>query len=329
MDHPPDTPDTGRAVHRFAILTAVATFLLIVAGGLVTSTGSGLAVPDWPLSYGMLFPPMVGGIFYEHGHRMIAGLVGILTVGLAAWLGFREPRRWVRRLGYLAVAAIFAQAILGGVTVLWFLPTPVSVGHAGLAMAFFALTVTLAVVTSPGWKGVDGRRPLEGAWPLPRLALLATVAAYLQALLGAAVRHTGSGLACPDFPLCGGRLLPPAPDTGVVLQLAHRGGAIVVAVLVAWTLARVLRRHRSVPALALPAALAAILVAGQIVLGAAAVWTELAVTPTTAHVAGGALTLVALVTLTLSAYRRYTCPGSAWSAARTGGGAPLAGHSPS
>ena len=93
----------SRALHRFAVATAVATLFLIVAGGLVTSTESGLSVPDWPLSYGRLMPPMVGGVFYEHGHRMVATTVGILTVILAAWLARREPRRSVRRLGYLAV----------------------------------------------------------------------------------------------------------------------------------------------------------------------------------------------------------------------------------
>src|SRR5438093_4990523 len=92
----PGASQASRGLHLFACLTAVATFFLIIAGGLVTSTGSGLAVPDWPLSFGMLFPPMVGGIFYEHGHRMVAGTVALMTLVLAAWLARKEPRRWVR-----------------------------------------------------------------------------------------------------------------------------------------------------------------------------------------------------------------------------------------
>src|SRR5512135_3097391 len=139
-------------LHRFAVFTACCTFLLVIAGGLVTSTGSGLSVPDWPLSYGRLMPPMVGGIFYEHGHRMVATTVGILTVILAVWLARREPRAWVRRLGYGAVAAVVAQGVLGGLTVLFLLPTAVSVAHACLAQTFLCIAVTLAVVTSPRWR---------------------------------------------------------------------------------------------------------------------------------------------------------------------------------
>src|SRR5687767_5859274 len=127
----------SRALHRYAIVTAVATLLLIVAGGLVTSTESGLSVPDWPLSYGRLMPPMVGGVFYEHGHRMVATAVGLLTVVLAVWLARREPRPWVRRLGWLALAAVVAQGLLGGLTVIYLLPTAISVAHACLAQAFF------------------------------------------------------------------------------------------------------------------------------------------------------------------------------------------------
>src|SRR5262245_56796533 len=106
-------PETGMWMHRYAVFVAVCTALLVFAGGLVTSTGSALSVPDWPLSYGMLLPPMVGNVRFEHGHRMLAGSVGMLTLGLAAWLLLREPRRAVRRLGLLAVAAVILQGVLG------------------------------------------------------------------------------------------------------------------------------------------------------------------------------------------------------------------------
>ena len=128
-------------LHAYAVFTAFCTFLLIIAGALVTGNDAGLSVPDWPLSYGKLMPPMVGGIFYEHGHRMVAATVGLLTVVLAFWLWRAEPRRWVRRLGWVALATVVAQGVLGGITVLFYLPVAVSVAHACLAQIFFCLVV--------------------------------------------------------------------------------------------------------------------------------------------------------------------------------------------
>jgi heme a synthase len=139
-------------MHRFALFTACSTAFLIFAGGLVTSTESGLAVPDWPLSYGMFFPPMIGGIFYEHGHRMVAAFVGLLTMILTLWICIKEPRTWVRRLSVGAFVAVLAQGILGGLTVRYLLPTSISMTHACLAQTFFCITIGLAMFTSPGWK---------------------------------------------------------------------------------------------------------------------------------------------------------------------------------
>ena len=138
-------------LHRLAVLTAGTTFCLIIAGALVVGNGAGLAVPDWPLSFGTYMPPMVGGVFYEHGHRLIAATVGLLTVALAVWLGRTEPRRWVRALGWIGVTAVLVQAILGGITVLYRLPTPVVVFHACLAQLFFCVTLSLAVFTGRSW----------------------------------------------------------------------------------------------------------------------------------------------------------------------------------
>src|ERR1700747_3609643 len=112
---------------RFAILLAFCTLLLVWAGGLVTSNDAGLSVPDWPLSYGKLMPPMEGGVLFEHGHRMVATTVGMLTIGLAIWLARAEKRRWLRRLGWVALAAVIAQGLLGGMTVIFMLPKPVSI----------------------------------------------------------------------------------------------------------------------------------------------------------------------------------------------------------
>jgi heme a synthase len=174
--------NNGVWLHRFAQFTAFSTFLLVIAGGLVTSTGSGLAVPDWPLSYGQLMPPMVGGIFYEHSHRMVATFVGMLTVGLAIWLWKAEGRRWVRLLGLAAVAAVIIQGVLGGLTVLFLLPTWISLLHGTLAQSFFALTVFLALVTSKGWRELEPvESPKGGRTRL--LAVFATGAILLQLVL--------------------------------------------------------------------------------------------------------------------------------------------------
>jgi cytochrome c oxidase assembly protein subunit 15 len=162
---------------------------LIIAGGLVTSTGSGLSVPDWPLSYGRFFPPMIGGIRFEHSHRVIAGFVGLLSLGLMAWVLKRDPRKSARFLSVLAFLTVVVQALLGGLTVLYLLPVPISVFHACLAQTFFCMTASLATLTSREWlKAV----PLENehAQSLRRLLTVTTAFAFLQLVLGAVVRHT-------------------------------------------------------------------------------------------------------------------------------------------
>src|SRR6266576_490678 len=186
----------------FAALVAASTALLIFAGGLVTSTGSGLSVPDWPNTYGWFmwaFPisKMVGGIFYEHLHRLVASTVGFLIVILAVWLARAEPRRWVRRLGYLALAAVITQGVLGGITVLWYLPDAISIAHASLAQIVFCLTTTIALVTSRGWTGGYGQLPTSNSQrprdiTLERLAVVTTALIYVQIVIGATMRHTGA-----------------------------------------------------------------------------------------------------------------------------------------
>src|SRR3972149_5273960 len=155
----------NKPLHRFATITAFATFLLVIAGGLVTSTGSGLAVPDWPLSYGKLMPPMVGGVFYEHSHRMVATFVGLLTVILTVWIWRKEKRRWVRVLSLVALLAVILQGLLGGLTVLFLLPTGVSVGHAALAQTFFCVVTSLAFFTSRWWLSDDRLKHQTGREP--------------------------------------------------------------------------------------------------------------------------------------------------------------------
>ncbi len=298
----------GRWLHRLAVLTAASTLGLVFIGGLVTSTGSGLAVPDWPLSYGSLFPRMAGGVLYEHGHRMAAAVVGLLTVALAAWALAGEKRRWVGRLAAGALAAVVLQGMLGGLTVLLLLPPAVSVLHACLAQAFLCLVVALAAVTGPAWIEVSAREarpmgaPARAAARAARPAALLAACVFAQLILGAVMRHSGAGLAIPDFPLAFGKLVPPLGSLPVLVSFAHRVGALVVCALASWTALRLLRAGGPRPAwLVRPMALVLALLAAQVTLGALTIWTRRAILPTTAHVACGAAVLAASLVLAMRA----------------------------
>jgi cytochrome c oxidase assembly protein subunit 15 len=300
-------------LHRFALFTACCTAFLIFVGGLVTSTESGLAVPDWPLSYGMFFPPMVGGIFYEHGHRMVASFVGLLTVILAVWTWITEKRRWVRWLSVAALGTVVLQGILGGLTVLFLLPTPISMTHACLAQTFFCLVIAITLFTSPGWKrGLPLIKSRAESVPLQTLCAMTSAAIYLQLILGALMRHTKSGLAIPDFPLAFGRIVPPLTSDKVAINFAHRLGALVVAAMIVWTFSRIARSYRGHLLLFRPAFTMLVLVCCQVTLGTLTVWTSKAVIPTTAHVATGALVLGTSVLLTLRAFAMSAVREPAW-----------------
>jgi cytochrome c oxidase assembly protein subunit 15 len=291
------------ALHRYAVAVAAATLALVFAGGLVTSTGSGLSVPDWPLSFGRVMPLMRGGVLFEHGHRMIATTVGLLTLGLTAWLLRREARGWVRRLGVAALGLVVLQGVLGGLTVLLQLPLAVSVAHAGTAELFLCLTATIAVVTARGWIEAPSPLPDRGSPSLRALATGTAGVVYGQILLGALVRHSGAGLAIPDFPLAFGRVVPPLGSRLVAYHFAHRVGAVVTAACLAWLVVRVLRDHGATAALRRPALLLVVLLAFQVFLGALTVWSRRAVIPTTLHLLTGALILVTTVALALRTRR--------------------------
>jgi cytochrome c oxidase assembly protein subunit 15 len=283
-------------LHRFTLVTAFFTFLLIIAGALVTGNEAGLAVPDWPLSYGSLMPPMVGNIRYEHGHRMIATFVGFLTTLLAIGLWLREPRRSVRKLGFIALVVVIAQGILGGITVLFFLPTAISVSHACLAQAFFCIMVSLALMTSPSWKREETQLSEDRTGlPLRRLCAVTTGTVYLQLILGAALRHSKSGI------------------------LLHILGAVVVTFFVIWVVARIFRYHQSSSSLFRTAVVLGLMLPGQLFLGMGSYLIRLAtrndvqpglpvVSITTAHVAVGALILATSLILTLRSYRVMSGP---------------------
>ena len=272
------------------MFAACATFLLIIAGALVTSNDAGLSVPDWPTSFGSLYklPPMVGGVRFEHTHRMVAEFIGLLTIALAVWTQKVDPRSWVRKLGWSALATVVAQGVLGGITVLYYLPPAVSTAHATLAQTFFCIMVTMTLVTSRHWtEGAPKPASEVRGAGLRTLTLLTAAAVYVQLILGAGFRHSGI------------KLLP------------HLVSAAVVTVLLLWTSLRILRRYAKVAAIRrLGIALLTLLIV-QLSLGFASYltrvqWGRNAVQPelgmviaTVAHVAVGALVLATAVMLML------------------------------
>lgn len=308
----------NKGLHRFTLLVTGATFFLLIAGALVTSNDAGLATPDWPLSNGQVFPKMVGNLFWEHGHRMVATTVGFLTTVLVgcmyycvfrAWLArkglikesvayFGEQRRWVRRLGLVALGGVIAQGLLGGLTVKLMLPLAVSSAHATLAQLFFCTMVSLSVFTAPGWQ--EDRKTLteKGDLALRYLATAATVTIFLQLILGATLRHSAPW----------DRHLP------TELVIAHIGGAVAVVLVLGSTALMVLRRYAGEGYLGRPARLAIGLLVLQVFLGVAAYLTRLAspndpqplnpmIGITVAHVACGALVFATTIVLTLRIFR--------------------------
>jgi heme a synthase len=288
----------SKGLHRFSLLVAFATFFLIIAGALVTSHDAGLATSDWPLSNGQVFPKMVGNLFWEHGHRMIATTVGMLTIVLTIYIYRKEKRSWVQRLGLFALIAVIAQGLLGGLTVKLMLPLAVSTAHATLAQLFFCTTVSLAVFTSPGWLK---QRPIieeQGSLSVRYLCLAAVATIFVQLIIGATLRHSATW----DRPL------------PVELLLTHIGGAIVVTLLLGSAAGTVLRRHSDQQYLSRPATLALVLLGIQLLLGLAAYITRQAspndpqplnpmVGITVAHVACGALVFATTIVLTLRTFR--------------------------
>lgn len=326
-------------LHRYAVALACATLGLVFAGGLVTSKGAGLAVPDWPLSYGTLMPEgwfRAENVRAEHSHRMIAGTIGLATLILTIWIWWVEPRRWVRFAALGALLTVIAQAILGGLTVLHMLPAPISVSHALLGQTFFCLTIALAVFTSPAWRKAPPTLEPGPGIHLPKLSALFVAAVFIQLFLGAVMRHTESGLALYEFPLSQeGRLIP---DTGEIalhnfnidrefeevngerlglepvtagqiwIHFAHRAWALVVVFFGLWCGGRIFRRHADSGALLFPALFIWILLTLQIMLGALTVLSLKNPHITTAHVAVGAAILGLSVLMLLQSTRMVPRP---------------------
>jgi cytochrome c oxidase assembly protein subunit 15 len=293
----------NRGLNRFSVLVACATFFLIIAGALVTSNDAGLATEDWPLSNGQVFPKMVGNLFWEHGHRMIATSVGILTIILTIYLFLKEKRSWVRRLGLFALIAVIAQGLLGGLTVKLMLPLAVSTAHATLAQLFFCITVSLAVFTSRSWSKENVRLEEKGNLPVRYLCPAALVTIFLQLILGATLRHSATW----------DQHLP------TELVLAHIVGALAVAVTLGSASSSILRHYKGETFLTRPAMIAIVLLVLQLCLGVAAYLTRLAspgdpqplnpmISITVAHVACGALVFVTTIVLTLRTFRVVRAP---------------------
>ncbi len=332
---------------RYAAFVAVATLGLIALGGLVTSHGAGMAVPDWPTTYGynmFLFPvsQWVGGIFYEHTHRLWASAVGFLTIGLALGLQWRAEDRRLARWGWVALALVIVQGVLGGLRVS-LMKDQIGVLHAALAQAFLVLLILLAAGTSTWWRNYAATSPIFSPG-VTRWVALATVAVFVQLVLGATLRHQHAGLAVPDFPLAYNRIWPPTDDAflqgvnalrtdvrdfhpitalQVHLHMVHRyfGVLVVVLVLIA------ARRLRRAAGTATPpgriATAWAVTILLQVLLGAATVWSNKAADIATGHVVVGAICLgLGSVATALCGLRgRVSAPGHAGaraSAASTG-----------
>ncbi len=287
-------------IRRLAILTAGATLPLLFIGGLVTGTGAGLAVPDWPTTFGInmfLYPwsKMVGGIFYEHSHRLFAAGVGFLTLVLALLLWICDSRQWVRWLGVVALALVVLQGVIGGLRVV-LLEQTLAIVHGALAQAFFALMVSLVLFTSREWSERPQRIQVPQAHRLRRLCLLTTGLIYLQGIVGAVLRYTGAFLE------------------------VHLLLAFLVTVHVVLLTVRILRYKLEQPRLAGPAALLGGLLLLQLALGLGSYLGRFAapglalppvavVSITTSHVVTGALMLVTSLVLALRSYRLLEVPG--------------------
>jgi len=275
--------------HRFAIATAIATFVLLIVGSMVHGTGSSLACPDWPLCYGSFFPKMENGVEYEHSHRLVATGVGMMTVALTVMLLLQKGRR-LFKLGIAATLLVIFQGILGGITVLYRLPRAISIAHLATSMCFFSLMIVIALRTAPVPPTVP--RALGAA---RRWVLVAWGVVLGQIVLGGMVRHTASGLACLDIPLCNGWLWPLTSPEKV--QMIHRFGA-VVATTVAVSVALYLRREAEGSELVRRFSLVPIvLVFFQVGLGVVSVLSLLDLTVITAHLAVGAALLGSFVVL--------------------------------
>ena len=266
----------------FLLFVLLWTLALLLLGSIVHATGSSLACPDWPTCFGTMMPEMTGGVFWEHLHRLWAG--GLLVFFPVAVVSVRRTypaRQGLYRLGLAGIALLVLQSVLGGLTVIYRLPDAVSTSHLALAFIFLGLVTVMLVQTGP-----RGDEPIAGAGAERRAVWKAgcwiTGLVFVQSLVGALVRHTDAGMACPDVPLCLGRVIPPLQYPAVQLHFAHRVLGVVVAVAVVLS-ARTVLAHTRDAFLRRLAAAAAVGVVGQVLLGFASVAFQLGVPWVSAH----------------------------------------------
>jgi len=239
-------------VHRFAVFTVGWTVLLLIAGALVTSNDAALSVPDWPKSFGTWTPPMVGGVFYEHSHRVIAGVLGALTLILALGIWVKEERRWLRWFAVIAVGGIVVQAILGGQVVIQLLHYWLPVIHACFAQIMFGALLSIAVFTSKWWIADRPQLDNRGSPSIHSLALLNAGVIFLQVFLGAGFRHKE----IPIWP--------------------HAAGSLAVLATVVWTAVVLRKRFESSRELTKMRILLHSVFGLQFLLGIGAYWSRLA-----------------------------------------------------
>jgi len=320
----------NRPLHWFALLTAVATFLLLGAGGLVTSHEAGMSVPDWPNSYGynmFAFPisKWTGGIFYEHTHRLWASAVGLMTTILAVWIWLKDSRQWMKWLGVIAFLLVIAQGILGGLRVTMKMDS-LGIFHGVIAQTFFVLTCAIALFTSCSWIELAAK---QKTFSVPRglrsHVLFVTILIFLQLILGATMRHQHAGLAIPDFPAAYGKIWPDTSADAVarynqeriettnvnsitafqiILQMVHRIVALVIFAGVAAAVGFSWKRLGGKDSLTKFAIFWLALIVFQIALGIATIETNKAADVATAHVLVGALSLVTGALWCIIAFQR-------------------------
>jgi heme a synthase len=298
--------------HRFAVLVAALAFLLLVAGGLVTSNNAGLAVPDWPTSFGSLYkmPRMIGGVKFEHGHRMVAEVVGLLTIILAVWTWRVDQRRWMRALTLAAVLGVVFQGVLGGLTVLNFLPPAISTAHATVGQTMFCVLAAIAVFTSRSWMEEPADKIIrKESRVLIRHSWMLIGFLYLQLILGAAFRHVWTKWGPP------GSNRWPSHKIVHVFLYPHILNALLVAGLILFLSLRVLSRSSRIPHLRRPAVGLLVLLIVQLLLGVGAYVVRVVqgvdelqptlglVGITVAHLGVGALILALAMVLTIQTYR--------------------------
>ncbi|MFQ5795479.1 MAG: heme A synthase [Candidatus Bipolaricaulia bacterium] len=300
----------SKRLKRLVMTATVSTYLLLILGGVVSSTGAGLACPDWPLCHGQLIPPLEGPVLIEYSHRLVALVAGlsILAMVVAAWRHARR-RPITLVLSNLAVFLFLAQAGLGGITVLYELPTEAATAHLGVGTGLFVVLVTLTALivlaepfdTSAGLDRNRSRSNLCG-WVIG-----AAIVVFAQMVLGAYVRHSGASLACPDFPRCLGQWVPPLTGS-VLVHFAHRLGAIASGVVVIGVCARVWWTVRKPRSVVVAAVMALGLVAVQIALGVIVVVSQIDLGPAIAHLAVAELLLATLIFLGVRTGARETIP---------------------